>query len=374
MNRLASFIFLIVLMSSACHNKQVLSQKNILGDWIQVPNPPSAKKEKLVLEPPGLERAAFSFYADDVFDNKDGYLKRTDSTDIYLGNRSKYRITNDSLYLLNPADSKWESCKLIKLTSDTLQFNLLGRIATFKQYKPVNYKNPDFDKIILATSGCYGSCPIMSIILNNDGTVLFRGLAYTDKKGIYAGKISIEKFQMLQRNFFATKIDSLKNNYSARWTDDETITTTFVKDGKIYKTVGDYGHQAPRPFTWAYIPLRYLYQYIKLTPNTAPAFFPRFNEARGSSFRKDGRIVPHTESETFLLFDYLRNGKQVDVRFNSRFKLHVELSNFPYYDINTDGRYYTFITNGKPTTIDIGFNFYDINIKNWEWRKIEEYD
>jgi hypothetical protein len=44
------------------------------------------------------------------------------------------------------------------------------------------------------------------------------------------------------------------------------------------------------------------------------------------------------------------------------------------HDINTDGRYYTFISNGKHTTIDIGFNFYDVNIKNWDWRKIEEYD
>jgi len=25
-------------------------------------------------------------------------------------------------------------------------------------------------------------------------------------------------------------------------------------------------------------------------------------------------------------------------------------------------------------TIDIGFNFYDINAKNWVWRKADKYD
>lgn len=379
MNRLANFIFLIVLMSSACGGKQLLSQKNILGDWIQVPNPPTSRKDRIVLEPPGFGNAAFSFYADGTCNNRTGYLKRTDSTSIYLGNRTKYRITNDSLYLLDPGSGQWQSHKIIKLTPDSLQFYLWDRLATFKRYKSKTYRTPDFDKIILATSGCYGNCQIVSIIINNDGRTIFNQSIYNTEKKTFLGRpstaiISKENFKQLKDNFRETDFDSLKTRYAAGWTDDETISTTFVKNGKIFKTVSDYGRQAPRPFTWAYIPLRYLYQHTKLTPNSVPAFFPRFNEVRGSSFRKDGRIEPHSESETFLLFDYLRNGKQVDVRFNSRFKLHVELSDFPYYDINTDGRYYTFIVKGKPTTIDIGFNFYDVNVKNWRWRKIEEYD
>ncbi|MDN3580256.1 DUF6438 domain-containing protein [Mucilaginibacter flavus] len=376
MNRISIGVLSITLFFYSCKQGKLQSanEKNILGDWVKVRNPELKNKNSIVSEFPDFERAGFSFFTNGTCNNKTGYLKRTDSTTIYLGNHSKYRISADSLYILNPDNSKWESYKLLKLTPDTLQFYLRDRLATFKHYKLNTYKSINFDKIILSTSGCYGSCPIMSIILNNDGTVLFRGLGHTGKKGDYVGKITKEEFQQLQNNFFKTNIDSLKNFYRAGWTDDETISTTFVKNGKIYKTVDDYGRQAPYQFTWAYIPLRYLYQHIKLKPNPTPVFFARFNEVRGSSFRKDGSMAPHTESETFLLFDYLRNGKQVNCQFNNRFKLHIELSSFPYYDIDTDGRYYTFIQNGKPVTIDIGFNFYDINAKNREWRKITEYD
>jgi hypothetical protein len=30
------------------------------------------------------------------------------------------------------------------------------------------------------------------------------------------------------------------------------------------------------------------------------------------------------------------------------------------------------LVNGKSITIDIGFNFYDVNAKNWIWRKVDE--
>lgn len=369
-------ILLICLLICSCkeHLVQSANEKNILGDWVRVSNPVPINKDSIILELPDIRRSGFSFYTDHTFDNKTGYLKRTDSTTVYLGTKSTYKITSDSLKLLNQDSNRWESYKLIKLTPDTLQFRLWNRLSTFKHYNIKKYSNIDFDKIVLSTSGCYGSCPIMSIILNNDGSVVFKGMGHTGKKGSFIGKITREQFQRLQNDFFTTNFDSLQNSYRGSWTDDETISTTFIKNDKIYKTVHDYGRQAPYLFTWAYIPIRYLYQHMALKAISQPTFFPRFNELRGSDFRLNGSIAVMTESETFLLFDYLRNGQVSNSDFKSRYKLHVEFSDFPYYDIDTDGRLYKFIVNGKPITIDIGFNFYDVNVKNWQWRKITEYD
>jgi hypothetical protein len=81
------------------------------------------------------------------------------------------------------------------------------------------------------------------------------------------------------------------------------------------------------------------------------------------------------QSETFLLFDYLRNGRISNNKFKTRFKLHTDYDPInPLYDIDTDGRFYTFVVKGKPVTIDIGFNFYDVNAKNWVWGKADKYD
>jgi hypothetical protein len=56
----------------------------------------------------------------------------------------------------------------------------------------------------------------------------------------------------------------LNESYEANHTDDERIIVSFIKNNKIIRTVSDYGHEAPEEFIWAYQPLRYLYQQVKL--------------------------------------------------------------------------------------------------------------
>jgi hypothetical protein len=371
-------IYLLSLCLFACSCKQRASQsaneKNILGDWVQVRNPVPLNKRDLVLELFDFSRSGFSFYANHTFDNRRGYIKRTDSASLFLGTLSKYDIKADTLKLLNLDSNKWENYKIVKLTRDSLQFIEDDRLATFKHCDIKQHFNLSFDKIILSTSGCYGSCPIMSIILNNDGSVFFRGIKYTNKKGIFTGTITKEDFNLLQRGFLTTNIDSLKNKYVAGWTDDETISTNFVKDGKIYKTIDDYGRTAPFQFTWAYNQVRYLYQKIALKTVSPPKVVKYFNYVKYSSFRANKKIAELTESETSLLFDYIRNGKPSTVKFKPRFKLNIGLGYFKHMEFETDGRYYKFMINNKPNVVDIGFNFYDVNERHWQWRNINEYD
>jgi hypothetical protein len=82
-----------------------------------------------------------------------------------------------------------------------------------------------------------------------------------------------------------------------------------------------------------------------------------------------------TQSETFLLADYLKKGKIIANHFQPRFILHFDHNVInPLYNVYTDGRFFKFIVKGKPIIIDIGFNFYDVNAKIWKWRKASQHD
>jgi hypothetical protein len=122
------------------------------------------------------------------------------------------------------------------------------------------------------------------------------------------------------------------------------------------------------------VPLENLYQTTPLKSVASPEFIPKFNSITNSCLKKNDMILHFKQSETALLFEYLRTGKTSNNKFTPRFKLQPNFTINSFPDIDTDGRFYRFITKGKSVTIDIGFNFYDVNIKNWEWRKAEKYE
>ena len=359
---------------SACNDKQQANEKNILGNWIKVRNKAVSAGKNTVLEPPEDEKPGFTFYADHSVDYKLGYFKKVNGIIIFLGTKSKFKIMGNNLMILDIDSNKWNNYRLIKLTADSLQFIFGGRLATFKHYQIKKNNTPEFDQIVLSTSGCYGPCSVASTIINTDGTVLYNGLFYTAKKGLFTGSITKAQYVQLQNNFRNTDFSLLKNSYNVGWTDDETISTTFVKNGKIYKSVNDYGGAAPKPFAWAYTPLRYLYQNLTLKSVTAPKTIPSLDYANRAHFKTVNMAMDLTQSETFLLFYYLQKGKVSNVNFKPRYKLNAYFNLQKVPGIDTDGRFYKFEVNKKLIIIDIGFNFYDVNASNWQWRKINEYD
>jgi hypothetical protein len=217
-------------------------------------------------------------------------------------------------------------------------------------------------------------CAMTNIIINANGAVVFKGQGETTKRGLFISSISSKLYQQIEDNFTKTNFDSLKNNYVSGVSDQRTFTTTFVKNGKIFKTVYDYGDIAPESFRLAYGTLDSLYEKILLKNIPDPAFIPSFQNITESTLKKNGMALDIRQSETFLLMNYLRTGKISGDLFKPRFKLHTYFDIHPIYDIETDGRYYTFSVRGKLVTIDIGFNFYDVNAKNWLWRKATKYD
>jgi len=367
MNR-SFYILLLIFMTSSCGNekKRLENEKNILGDWIQMYRKDNSGE------------AGFSFYANHTYDNKDGFFKQLKDDKLgrqyYLGSNSKFRLSGDSLYLFRPDNNGWHAYKIFELTATSLKFGNAENTNSLARIKVSKTKTPEFNKIVLSTSDCLGPCPISSTVINSDGTIMFSGLEFATISGLYTGNISKLKYNELQDNFRKMDFDSLKSFYDDRITDQQTTSVTFVKNGEIYKTVHDYARVAPLVFRWAYVPLENLYQQVPLHRILPPSYMLYFDKMMNVTFINGDKALRLEQSETFLLMEYLQHGKICNKRFAPRYEMHgfFTINKFP--EAVTDGRYYTFEKKGKPTTVDIGFNFYDINAKNWQWQKANKYD
>lgn len=380
----ASFCLLLLIALISCREKS--KQDLIIGNWKLALQPIDSTEYRYSDQPPPPpyyvpERGtSYTFLNDSIVNTRRVYFKtprpKGRRGEIqFLGTNTKYKIIGDCLKFYNPIDSVWESGRMItSITTDTLILTRKdGQELVFYKYDYNLDEKPLFDKIALSSSGCYGSCPIINIIIDSTGHVVFYGEMYVDKIGFYEAQISRERFLEIEFEFRKADIGNLKNQYSASWTDDETISTTFCSRDTVIKSIEDYGRTGPDELVWAYPSLRYLFQKLDLKRIDSTKVPPYLN-LHFFSFEKGDEISRLTQSESFLLWDYLRKGRIVQDSFNELFKLRFVPNYFwvPSYDeienpkkqkknvnsIVTDGRYYTFeLVGQKSITIDIGFNY-----------------
>lgn len=401
LSKLTFLIFFSVALLTAC--KQKSSKDLIIGNWRLLKERISEPTDSVTFDSfdpfdipdRGTE---YTFINDSLIDTKIEYYKiirpkgkRREFQ--FVGTQTKYKITNDTLKIYDLTDSIWgDGRKIAKLTSDSLiLIDAEGQRQVFLRHEYHINSEPLFDQISLSTSGCFGSCPIINIIIDSTGHVLFYGEMYVSKIGFYEGKISKDKFKAIEKEFRKAKILDLKKEYSASWTDDETISTTFLKQGEIKKSIEDYGRTGPDELVWAYPSLRYLFQDIALEKLDSTKIPPYLN-LHFFRFEKRDQVLSLTQSESFLLWNYLRKGSLVQANFDGKYNMAFTRNYTwaPSYDeldnayneqaenkiknIVTDGRYYTFILHGQqPLTIDIGFDFLTQN-KKLNFRKKKEYE
>lgn len=212
----------------------------------------------------------------------------------------------------------------------------------------------------------------MNLMVSRNGDVEYHALFNNKNEGHFKSYIKPEFFNELQDRFTLMDLIKLKDRYIAHHTDDETITVSFVKNGRVYKTIMDYGHDGPPAFRWAYLQLRHVPDKLKLTrEQNQPKYLSQYDNFRTASLIKDGMILDILQTETFLLFQYLNNGKRTDHKFSPTYRL---VTGFEESPIMTDGRYFQLKSKEETVTIDIGFDFFLTNIRNRMWRKQTEYD
>ena len=369
-------------------------RENISGDWEIInekgknsandfPPPPSFSI------PPGMtiSNDSIEFYLGFYKEDRDGITGKR--TRLYLGNIAAYKIDKDSIIINNPLTENWEfKWKFISRKNDTLKLAIND--TTIIKYKKLNYNLdtlPDFDQIIYSSSGCYGSCPIIDISITKEGNVLFQGEGYVKSLGFYSGNLDTKTKNYIFNKFKRANPLRLRDNYSVGHTDDQSLTTTFIQNGKIVKTIHDYGMVGTNELIWAYIPISNIHSTIKL--DSLPMDEPFYPKLHYFTFKKGGLILPLEKSESFYLWTELKKSINTDEQFKSKYKLtfsrnytywgpdpnETRQNKFEIISVTTDGRLYKFeFKNEKSLTYNLGYNFIDRNFKTNDLRKPNEWE
>ncbi len=320
----------------------------------------------------------YQFYNNGSCEDKVGYIYIDETNGYenrkihYLGNITKYKIEEDTFKIFNLESKRWATIKITSIEKDTLTLQLDDSL--YSKYSREYYKidpTEKYDRIIVSSSGCYGSCPVESFSLDRYGNVMYKGLSFTDNTGLFNSQIPKEEYLKIENWFKKASIDRLDTDYSANHTDDETVSVTFIKINRIYKTIYDYGHESPLEFQWAYTPVRYLDENLelKLFANNM-LYIP----VRIYQFETITETCSLNQSESFLLITELVGSKETSVKFKPEYSFRYLTNNDTKQIIETDGRYYRVTDQIGTKTVDLGYNFLERNNLYKNFRKKTKYD
>ena len=108
-------------------------------------------------------------------------------------------------------------------------------------------------KIVLARSGCFGTCPSYRIEVRGDGSVLYEGHSFVTVTGSHRGLVPQSNVIELVKLFEKADYYSLSNEYRASVTDNPTQITSIEIDGR-QKMVEDYvGLDVGMPLSVSYL-------------------------------------------------------------------------------------------------------------------------
>lgn len=371
------FLTLLTFYFLSCE-KSPYSYKDFEGDWKleTIPNyDPDLELQEI--KDPFSPRIGLSFKKDSI-EYFNGYFDEINNDSIrYIGNFSTYSIDKNHLkfhrgwYNKKPID--WE---IIKVQQDTIFLKADNEHFYLKRIKFKKLEELDFDQIIYSTTSCYGTCPIFDISIDKSGNVLFYGEGYISPIGLQQAKANKNTTNFIFNKFARANPINLEDNYFSTVTDMSSYTTSYLKEGKIVKTIYDYGSiETPDELIWAYVPLKYLYQNVDLKKIHYLNQVPSFAELTPIKFvDSKNKNITLNKSEEFLLWLELIKSKILEISFSEKYK--IETHNGYYFfgsnlekktnrTINTltsDGRYYKFdMKDGNSKTYDLGYNFIERN-------------
>jgi len=385
-------VSIIALLSFSCNQEAKRNQRLkelLIGEWEYCKEEPKYAEE---LEFDYKKSLGIGFFQDSI-EFLDGWFLPPYKDFItgklmakYYGNFVSYHIKKDSIFVQNPENKKFEFIwKFICVSNDTL--HLAFDDSTTIKLKKLVYNIdtiPDFDQIIYSSTGCYGWCPIIDISIDENNYILFQGEGYVEKLGFYEGQIDNNLRKYIFDKFKKANPLRLQKLYAASHTDDESITTTYIKDKKIIKTIHDYGRTGTDDLLRAYVPVANLHNVINLNriPDDEP-FYPKYHYYR---FEKGRSILPLDKSESFYLWTELKKSKitsqefmpDYTIKFTENFTYWGPDANkrkhkYEYKKITSDGRFFKFEYKNVPSiTYDLGYNFIEINFEKSDFIELKK--
>jgi hypothetical protein len=114
---------------------------------------------------------------------------------------------------------------------------------------PALWAGLPYESITLARDGCFGGCAVYEVTFTRavgigPGGASYQGDAYVEREGSFKGTIDLWSYGQLCELFDHLGFLELDENYSAGWSDDETIVLE-ARDAAGLHRVRDYGHQGP---------------------------------------------------------------------------------------------------------------------------------
>lgn len=375
------FVFFIFFLNCNSNEERLKTEQQvkvaIVGDWDYVeeiskydlldgPELPPLNPRPGEYNSISINKDSVEFYLG-IYDFS-VFSDREDPRKNFYGTFTSYKMHYDTLVIENlvppnhPYKWKFERCE-----NDTLEFRLNdSTLVRYKRIQPITDSLPSFDVVIISSTGCYGYCSVLNLLIDKNGALVFEGQSYIRPLGFRSGKLNKYVTQKLFKKF--EKANPLKLgdfNYDYI-TDQQSYFISFIQDGKIVNTIEDYAFQSPKELIWAYLPFSNMYQTIALTKLKENINgIPRLTYFE---FKKGNKFLNMHKSESFYLFSELEKAKLSNVNFNTKFELlfrQNEKDLNKILNIETDGRYYKYnFENGKVVILDLGYDFIERNFKS----------
>lgn len=94
--------------------------------------------------------------------------------------------------------------------------------------------------IKLERTACFGKCPVYSLMIKGDGTVIYAGVDFVRVKGIQETSISADAVKQLVLAFEKADYFSLKDSYTSFGVSDMPSVNTSINIGNKTKAVNHY--------------------------------------------------------------------------------------------------------------------------------------
>lgn len=96
-------------------------------------------------------------------------------------------------------------------------------------------------------TGCFGTCPIYTLYVLKDGTLLYWGNSFVKVQGARSRRLTAAELKALVAAFEDAGYSSLADHYYAMATDAPSIKLAFAQDGQIKKVDHDLSNPGPKP-------------------------------------------------------------------------------------------------------------------------------
>lgn len=311
----------------------------------------------------------FNIINDSVLDFKNGFLYRINGysygnnfrSHYYLGTKTNYKINDSNILFYNKSEKEWDTIQIKKISNDTMivlgmekcKYRLIRKQNNF-------FNNSNFDAITISNSYCMGSCPSNTTYINRNGDFCFRGADNNTEAGIFYSKLNPNQVDEIFNEFDKIDVTKLKPEYGGLATDSPTNMISFFKNGKIVKTINCY-YNIPIDLDKEFTALSFYYQQVHLKRDEN---FMLYENIWYRSFNTVPEVYELKESESFFLEVAMRNGRKIKYNFIPKYYVDFSQANeqSDIKKIISDGRYYKFTKSDNTTfTIDIGYNFVDVN-------------